>query len=402
MTTERSTTMEAAMTRLLTSAPPNLAPACPGRGRPGRPLRADGFADRPAGRGLERARRVRPSRPPPTTRRSRRTHQARTGRPAYRRRHAAASSRERDRRRLAGDRRVRIDLDLRGHTDFERDVWHKALEIPRGEVRPYGWVAAEIGRPEGGPRGRHGARATTRCRSSFPATAWSGRDGTIGQYSLGGPGNKRTILAAEGLDPTRWSGGPRGRPLHRLGHDQVVCMPTCRHARRVTDRHRWRSARCGAGRRRLPCLPRVPAGLGLPSPPERSDRGLRRNLPPPYTAVTLDQPAMPTAPATDRHLAIRDLAGMLDPVRGLGLDLPRDRDRGRDDPAVHHGRHAVLIAGVILLAWSFARDGGFASRPAAQWRDSAIVGSLLSAAGWGWSPSVSRPCRPGSPPCSSR
>ena len=26
-------------------------------------------------------------------------------------------------------------------------------------------------------------------------------DGTIGQYSLGGPGNKRTILATEGLDP---------------------------------------------------------------------------------------------------------------------------------------------------------------------------------------------------------
>ncbi len=74
-------------------------------------------------------------------------HLARTGRPAYRAdrlpdRLAAAIA-----KRLAGDRRVRIDLDLRGHTAFERDVWHKALEIPRGEVRPYGWVAAEIGRP---------------------------------------------------------------------------------------------------------------------------------------------------------------------------------------------------------------------------------------------------------------
>ena len=51
-------------------------------------------------------------------------------------------------RRLEGDRRVRIPLDLRGHTGFEQEVWRKALEIPRGEVRPYGWIAAEIGRPK--------------------------------------------------------------------------------------------------------------------------------------------------------------------------------------------------------------------------------------------------------------
>src|SRR5262245_21615069 len=51
-------------------------------------------------------------------------------------------------RRLAGDRRPRIDLDLRGTTEFEQAVWLKALEIPRGEVRPYGWIAAEIGRPK--------------------------------------------------------------------------------------------------------------------------------------------------------------------------------------------------------------------------------------------------------------
>ena len=51
-------------------------------------------------------------------------------------------------RRLDGDRRVRIPLDLRGHTPFEVAVWTKALEIPRGEVRPYGWIAAEIGKPK--------------------------------------------------------------------------------------------------------------------------------------------------------------------------------------------------------------------------------------------------------------
>jgi len=62
-------------------------------------------------------------------------HQARTGRATYHadrlpERLAAAIG-----RRLDGDRRVRIDLDLRGHTDFERDVWLKALEIGRASCR---------------------------------------------------------------------------------------------------------------------------------------------------------------------------------------------------------------------------------------------------------------------------
>ena len=124
-------------------------------------------------------------------------HRARTGRPAY---HAAelpprlASAIA---RRLDGDRRVRIDLDLRGHTDFERDVWHKALEIPRGEVRPYGWVAAEIGRPKavravGTALGHNPVPLIVPCHRVVRS------DGTIGQYSLGGPGNKRAILRGGG------------------------------------------------------------------------------------------------------------------------------------------------------------------------------------------------------------
>ena len=64
-------------------------------------------------------------------------------------------------------------------------------------------------------------------------------DGMLGQYSLGGPENKRTILAAEGVDLPRLerlaSSGVR-----YIGSDttKVFCLPTCRHARRVTDRHR--------------------------------------------------------------------------------------------------------------------------------------------------------------------
>ena len=198
-------------------------------------------------------------------------HLARTGRPAIR------ADRLPDRlataiaRRLGGDRRVRIDLDLRGHTDFERDVWHKALEIPRGEVRPYGWIAAEIGRPKavravGTALGHNPVPLIVPCHRVVRT------DGTIGQYSLGGPENKRTILEAEGLDlDVDGAAGSVRRPLHRLGHDQDL-LPADLPSRPPGDRSA--SARVpldgrGAGPR-LSGLPGVPAGLRV--------RGLTRRL----------------------------------------------------------------------------------------------------------------------------
>jgi O-6-methylguanine DNA methyltransferase len=165
-------------------------------------------------------------------------HRARTGRPANR------ADRLPDRlataiaRRLEGDRRVRIDLDLRGHSDFERDVWHKALEIPRGEVRPYGWVAAEIGRPKavravGTALGHNPVPLIVPCHRVVRT------DGTLGQYSLGGPENKEAILTAEGVDLPRL-GRLASAGVRYIGSDttRIFCLPTCRHARRVTDRHR--------------------------------------------------------------------------------------------------------------------------------------------------------------------
>jgi O-6-methylguanine DNA methyltransferase len=165
-------------------------------------------------------------------------HVARTGRPAIRADRLPGGLATAIARRLGGDRRVRIDLDLRGHTDFERDVWHKALEIPRGEVRPYGWIAAEIGRPKavravGTALGHNPVPLIVPCHRVVRT------DGSIGQYSLGGPQNKRTILEAEGLDLESMeqlaSSGVRF-----IGSDttKIFCLPTCRHARRVTDRHR--------------------------------------------------------------------------------------------------------------------------------------------------------------------
>ena len=158
-------------------------------------------------------------------------------------------------RRLAGDRQVRIALDLRGRTEFEVAVWEKALEIPFGEVRPYGWIAAEIGRPKavravGTALGHNPVPLVVPCHRVVRT------DGTIGQYSLGGPHNKRTILAAEGLDPSALEDAAR-RGERLVGSDttHIVCWPTCRHARRVTAAHRvpFRSVRDAATAGYRPC-----------------------------------------------------------------------------------------------------------------------------------------------------
>ena len=180
---------------------------------------------------------------------------ARTGRVARRRDALPAELARKIERRLAGDRHNRIDLDLRGTTAFERAVWMKALEIPRGEVRPYGWIAAEIGRPKavravGTALGHNPVPLIVPCHRVVRS------DGMIGQYSLGGPHNKRTILAGEGADPDELEALARAG-IRYFGSDttHIYCLPTCHDARRVTDRHlvHFRSARAASDAGYRPC-----------------------------------------------------------------------------------------------------------------------------------------------------
>jgi O-6-methylguanine DNA methyltransferase len=164
--------------------------------------------------------------------------QARMGRPIRRVESLPADLARAVERRLGGDRRARISLDYRGTTEFEQAVWLKALEIPRGEVRPYGWIAAEIGRPKAVR-----AVGTALGHNPFPLIVPCHRvvrsDGTIGQYSLGGPGNKRAILAAEGLDPDELERLARAG-VRYVGSDttHIYCLPSCHNARRIQPKHR--------------------------------------------------------------------------------------------------------------------------------------------------------------------
>jgi methylated-DNA-[protein]-cysteine S-methyltransferase len=90
-----------------------------------------------------------------------------------------------------------LRFDLRGLTEFERAVLLKALEIPRGQIRSYSWIAREIGRPRA-VRAVGSALAGNPIPLLIPCHRVVRNDGVIGNYGLGGPENKRRLLQAEG------------------------------------------------------------------------------------------------------------------------------------------------------------------------------------------------------------
>jgi len=135
-------------------------------------------------------------------------------------------------------RRGPAPVDLGHLPDFERQVLIKTLEIPRGEVRPYAWVAAEIGRPRA-VRAVGNALARNPIPFVIPCHRVVRSDGHIGQYGAGGPESKRAVLRAEGIDTDELERLPTAG-VRFIGSDttRIFCYPTCRNARRVTDRHR--------------------------------------------------------------------------------------------------------------------------------------------------------------------
>ncbi|MCW2858708.1 MAG: cysteine methyltransferase [Actinoallomurus sp.] len=138
---------------------------------------------------------------------------------------------------LRTGRRADLRLDLRGLSSFESDVLHAAMTIPRGEMRPYSWVAREIGRPRavravGTALGNNPVPLLIPCHRVIRA------DGAIGQYVFGARA-KETLLRAEDVNLEE-VGDLAARNVHFVASDTtgVVCLPTCRDARRITTAHR--------------------------------------------------------------------------------------------------------------------------------------------------------------------
>jgi O-6-methylguanine DNA methyltransferase len=141
-------------------------------------------------------------------------------------------------RAIAAGKPGRLPLDLGSLTPFQAAVLLKAAEIPRGEVRPYGWIAAEIGRP-GAVRAVGSALARNPIPLIVPCHRVVRADGRFGDYSLGTADNKPLLLEQEGVDVGRLR-KLADRRIRYVGSDttRVYCHPTCRHARRITERHR--------------------------------------------------------------------------------------------------------------------------------------------------------------------
>jgi O-6-methylguanine DNA methyltransferase len=163
---------------------------------------------------------------------------------------------------LEGRRRLRFDL--RGLTPFEQAVLRKTLEIPRGEVRPYGWVAREIGHPAA-VRAVGTALANNPIPYFIPCHRVVRTDGHIGNYGGGGPEAKKAILTMEGVGVARLQELARaGVRYQGVRTTKIFCFPTCHTGRHALEKnivwlHDVASARAAVFRPCKVCRPAVVA-----------------------------------------------------------------------------------------------------------------------------------------------
>lgn len=150
----------------------------------------------------------------------------RHGRPVYSASGPAPARLSRAIRSLGRGNTGGFRFDLRSLTEFERAVLGKALEIPRGEVRPYGWIAREIGRPLAW-RAAGSALARNPVPLLIPCHRVVRSDGRIGEYALG-KRNKNTLLDREGVPPAGLE-ALAASGVRYLGNEKkrYFCLPTC-------------------------------------------------------------------------------------------------------------------------------------------------------------------------------
>ena len=146
---------------------------------------------------------------------------------------------------------------------FERDVLRKTMEIPFGEVRPYSWVAREIGRPRAVRAvGSALAGNPIAVRHPLPPRRARGRaDRRVRRRRAGG--EARRCSASRAWTRRSSSGWPTSASaIAAADTTGIYCYPSCRHARRITARHRVRFRRPTRRPRRASGRAAVPAARG--------------------------------------------------------------------------------------------------------------------------------------------
>jgi methylated-DNA-[protein]-cysteine S-methyltransferase len=163
---------------------------------------------------------------------------------------------------LAGRKRGTEVAYLGTLASFQRQVLQVTARIPRGEVRPYGWVARKIGLP-GAVRATGTALGHNPVPFVVPCHRVVRSDWQLGEYSArGGTATKERLLRSEGVDTEcldRLRAGHVRFQGSRTTH--IFCLPTCYSGKHLqpanlVNFHDEREAR-GAGYR--PCLLCQPA-----------------------------------------------------------------------------------------------------------------------------------------------
>ncbi len=147
-----------------------------------------------------------------------------------------------------------VPVDLSALSPFERDVLTTLRRIPRGEVRPYGWLAREVGRPRavravGNALARNPVPLILPCHRVVPTT------GEVGGYRFGSA-LKRAVLEREGVPvDDLWRFGRQGVRCLGCASTRVYCLPSCRAIRRARPENRvpFSSEREAAGAGYRPC-----------------------------------------------------------------------------------------------------------------------------------------------------
>lgn len=157
-----------------------------------------------------------------------------------------------------GGGNVEVPADLSGATPFQRRVLGVVSGIPRGEARPYAWVAREAGSPKAS-RAVGSVMANNPVPLLIPCHRVVKNDGTTGSYAFGAE-EKMTLLEREGVPVAELAGSP----YLATPATGVFCHATCRNARRIQPENRryFRSSQAAAQAGYRPCETCRPVAAG--------------------------------------------------------------------------------------------------------------------------------------------
>jgi len=147
----------------------------------------------------------------------------------------------------------RAEVDLRACPPFQRAVLEATRRIAPGTVRPYSWIAREIGRPRA-VRAVGTALANNPVPLVVPCHRVVRSDGETGDYALGA-GPKVHLLEGEGVDVGEVRRRMRTRVFWGEEGETTFCYPYCFPAHSLPDRKliEFASAREAVARGLTPC-----------------------------------------------------------------------------------------------------------------------------------------------------